>query len=337
MGNKTRFLISKFGSIILLLLFLLGLTGCNTAINQTQKADQIIGIAWREQLDATSYKYLIQSLDALDVDYVLMDQIVPEELCDKEGRLKSEYVDTNGALTEEAASIVKNTKTDETNLEKVTAGISGVIFSGGSDISSTLYAQPEKWHGIEAEKDYNAVRDVSDYLLMKYCLEKEMPVMGICRGMQVLAVVSGAAFIQDIPTYFQSQRIEYDHSHRMDKTNPNSVMDFAVHDVLITDTDSIIGKIIGKEKLEKVPSWHHQAVLSVENTPLKVTGISETCGKQMIEVIERTDQSYAVGYQFHMETAVGKNLIKADNADDYMDFSQAKKLFLDFSEYCKER
>ncbi|MBQ1890499.1 MAG: gamma-glutamyl-gamma-aminobutyrate hydrolase family protein, partial [Selenomonas sp.] len=48
---------------------------------------------------------------------------------------------------------------------------------------------------------YSAERDVSDYLLMSYCLEKDVPVLAICRGMQMLSVVSGADIIQDIPTY----------------------------------------------------------------------------------------------------------------------------------------
>lgn len=314
---------AKQYGFVLLLLFLIDLTGCKTVANQSQKDSPVIGIAWRGQLDGISYKYLIQSLDALNINYVLMDQVITDRLCDKEGTLKSEYLDANGYLTEEAALIVKNTKTEETNLEIVTSGISGIIFSGGSDISPTLYAQPQDWHGIETEKDYDAVRDVSDYLLMKYCLENDVPVMGICRGFQVLAVVSGATIIQDIPTYFQSHGIEDKHYHRMEK-------DFAIHDVLITDRDSIIGKIIGEEKLENVPSWHHQAVMSVDNTSLKITGVCETCGKQIIEAIERTDKSYVVGYQFHMEVATNENL-------KYMNKLQAEKLILDFAEYCKTK
>lgn len=323
-------LLIKISSFILLFLFLLGLVGCSNANAKLKNDEKIIGIAWRENLDATSYKNLILSLDSMGIKYVLMNQVILKGLFNSEGKLKPECINANGYLTLEAATNVKNASTDETNLDKVTSKIGGVIFSGGGDMSPTLYAQPEDWHGIEAEKDYDADRDVNDYLLMKYCLDNDIPVMAICRGMQVMAIVSGAKMIQDIPTYLQNQGIKYDYSHRPDRSNPNIVMSYASHNVLITESQSIIGKIIKKEKIEKVPSWHHQAVLSVEDTPLKVTGISETCGRQIIEVIERPDNYYAIGYQFHPEVAVGKNLKNEKNASDYMDFEEAKKIFADF-------
>ena len=100
------------------------------------------------------------------------------------------------------------------------------------DLNSLFYA-PEKWHGIPAEIDYNAERDVSDYLTMSYCLDNDIPVMGLCRGMQMLPVISGAEMIQDLPAYFAESGIKYDYQHRNEKKSADSYRDYAHHDVTV--------------------------------------------------------------------------------------------------------
>lgn len=64
-----------------------------------------------------------------------------------------------------------------------------------------LLAQYTDEHGIVEEGPYDGRRDVSDYILMAWCLEREaqLPVLCICRGMQMLSVVSGTAIIQYHP------------------------------------------------------------------------------------------------------------------------------------------
>ena len=76
-------------------------------------------------------------------------------------------------------------------------GIDGVFFTGGEDVSPSLFAKPQT-EANEGE-EINATRDISDYTLMAYCLENDVPTLGACRGEQVLGIVSGAGFIQDIP------------------------------------------------------------------------------------------------------------------------------------------
>ena len=68
--------------------------------------------------------------------------------------------------------------------------------------------------GIEKDSDYSAERDVSDYLLFSYCLEKNIPILAICRGMQMLSIVSGAEIVQDIPRWFAEEGAEYCYQHR---------------------------------------------------------------------------------------------------------------------------
>ena len=204
--------------------------------------------------------------------------------------------------------------------------VSIVLFTGGEDISSTLFYDPEPWHGIVAEIDYNAERDVSDYLTMSYCLDNDIPVMGFCRGMQMLGVISGAELIQDIPAHFAGLGVEYDDTHRNPKATPESYRDYAPHDVEVAE-GSRLHDIVGGTTLTGCPSWHHQAIGNVDNTRLIVTGTTDTNGVTMIEAVERTDKTFAVGLQFHPEAALVKHLDGAENQADYMDYDTALAFF----------
>jgi putative glutamine amidotransferase len=90
----------------------------------------------------------------------------------------------------------------------------------------------------------------------------------------------------------------------------------------------MIGRIMGTDHLTGCPSWHHQAVGSVEDTSLKVTGYTTTDGVDMIESVERTDKTCAFGIQYHPEASVGKYLDDDDNKGDYMDYDSALRLFV---------
>ena len=73
--------------------------------------------------------------------------------------------------------------------------------------------------------------------------------------------------------------------------------DYASHDVQVAE-DSMLYKMVGTTVLRGCPSWHHQAVKSVDHTPLTVTGYTETNGIPMIEAVERTDRTFEWGYSF---------------------------------------
>lgn len=90
---------------------------------------------------------------------------------------------------------------------------------------------------------------------------------------------------------------------------------------------SLLYQIVGKTTLDDVPSWHHQALLNVDNCNLKVTGVTNTGGIDMIEAIERSDKAFIVGMQFHPEAAIVKHMNNTANAGDYMSEETAREFF----------
>jgi len=163
----------------------------------------------------------------------------------------------------------------------------------------------QDWHRIEAEIDYNAARDVSDFLTMTYCLDHDIPLLGFCRGAQMLGVVSGATVIQDIPTWFASQGLPYNYEHRREKAEGETYRDYTPHDV----------------------------------TLLSVTATTNVSGVDMVEGVERTDKRCAIGVQFHPEAAIVKHIGKGvnnANASQFMTYDAAMPLLRAFIEECKK-
>ena len=256
----------------------------------------------------------------------MLDQVMSADLSyDEDGKLTG-GVTALGSLDEDAAKLVRINTWHDSNAEDAVGNVSIVLFTGGEDISSTLFYDAEPWHGITAEIDYNAERDVSDYLTMAYCLDQDIPVMGFCRGMQMLSVISGAEMMQDVPAYFAERGAAYNYEHRNQKATPDSYRDYAPHDVNVAP-DSYLYDIVGADTVSGCPSWHHQAVKNVDNTRLVVTGSTETNGIRMIEAVERTDKTCAVGLQFHPEAALVKHLENAENRSDFMDYDTALSFF----------
>ena len=110
----------------------------------------------------------------------------------------------SGMLKEEYADAIKANRFDETNVKEIMKGIDGVFFTGGEDISPSLFKDPKKEENMG--EGINATRDISDYTLMSYCVQKDIPAFAVCRGEQMMGIVHGVTFIQDLPVYYQIGR-----------------------------------------------------------------------------------------------------------------------------------
>ncbi|MBR5673303.1 MAG: gamma-glutamyl-gamma-aminobutyrate hydrolase family protein [Muribaculaceae bacterium] len=284
-----------------------------------------IGIAW--QPTEASYARAILSIEQAGGEAVILPQVRPAGFEYDDMVLCPKYVDEMGVLRQEYADIVKRETYHGTSIAEQLQGVQAVVFLGGGDISPTLFAIPQPWHGIADDSPANATRDVSEYLTMAYCLDHDIPVLGLCRGMQLLGVVSGAPLIQDLGKYFDEMGKNYHFLHRMQR-DAEGKRYYMPHDVVVTDTTSLLYAIAGTDTIRNVPSWHHQAVGYVTGTPLRVTGVTPTDGVNIIEAIERTDKRFALGVQYHPEEAIRKDLTDQPDAARFMPLEEAVAYFL---------
>ena len=305
-------------------------TSCSksSGIDKKEQADKVVGIAWREDSDKEGFTDVVCSFNSIGIKAVLLPQVVDYDITYNGNKVSSECIDANGILKQEWADLVKKNTYSNSNVASAVNNVIAVVFTGGEDIAPTLYRVPQAWHGPEKDKEFNATRDISDYLLMSYSIDKDIPLMGICRGCQLLGIVSGATMIQDIPSWFAAQDIKYDYIHRPEDTASED-SDYVPHDVTAVP-GSRLAEFTGTTTINNVPSWHHQCLSTVDGNCLKVTGTTFTNGFDFIEAIERTDRSLAIGLQFHPEVSIVKHVNKSPNESNYMNYTKAQSIFRNF-------
>lgn len=178
-------------------------------------------------------------------------------------------------------------KTEEDAM-KALKTVDAVILTGGEDINPAYYN--EKPH--KNLEDLKEDRDVSDILLLKAALKEDYPILGTCRGMQLLNVVLGGSLYQDFPSEYISNVVHRDPKREI----------YIKHDSKIIDKDSKIYEILKVEDL-KINSWHHQAVKRL-GKGLKVTAVAPD---GIIEAVELDEKTFVVGVQYHPEQHVYAN------------------------------
>ena len=299
--------------------------------SESKNSHFTMAISWTDEPEAYTIQLMGLAAKETGEDYITLDMIRSYDLkYDENGKLV-DAVDEHGILTPEAARVVKENTWLNSNVEEVMEDVDCIIIPGGRDVSPTLCYHEQAWHGIEEETDYCAERDVSDYLLIDYCLEHDIPILAICRGMQMLSIVSGAEIIQDIPTWLSEQGIQYTDIHR----DPEK-KDLIPHTASVLSKDSLLYKVTGKTTLDGVPSWHHQLVSDVTGTRLTVAAETDTDGIPTIEAVERRDRTFCLGLQFHPEVAVGEHVNNEANAGEFLDYDTAMSFFRSLVEAGKE-
>lgn len=123
-------------------------------------------------------------MEASGAKCIVLDHVVSYDLeYDSNGTLIS-GVDEYRSLEPSTAALVRQNGWKNSNAEEVLEDIDLVIFTGGEDISTSLYLIPQVKDEPDEEIDFNAERDVSDFVLMCYCLDHDIPFLGLCRGMR---------------------------------------------------------------------------------------------------------------------------------------------------------
>ena len=256
-----------------------------------------IGISWKSNTqDYEGFKATIRYTGGIPVELKQVRSTAVEY--DADGKILPAYIEESGKLSQQYADIIKSKDLTKSNASDVMSEIDGVFFTGGEDISPSLFKVPQEEanHGEEI----NATRDISDYTLMAYCFANDVPTFAACRGMQMMSIVSGADFIQDIPDYYAEKGATYNDTHRMPADAPNRT--YARHDTkVLTEKSKWLYDIVGGDTLKDVSSWHHQAVKSLEGTDLTLVSTSEYDGVEIIEGVEKQSMTFCLGVQYHPE------------------------------------
>ena len=165
--------------------------------------------------------------------------------------------------------------------------LDAVVFAGGADLDPALYDQPahERTTGLRPE------RDAAEVPLMRAALDRDLPLLGICRGMQVLSVVSGGTLQQHLPDVV---------GHEGHRPQPGV---YGRHGVRLAP-GSLAHRLLGDEV--SVPSYHHQGLASAGS--LTVTGWADD---ESPEVVEDPTRRFALGVLWHPEAGDDLRLFEA--------------------------
>ncbi len=166
--------------------------------------------------------------------------------------------------------------------------IDGYLFTGGHDVSPSLYGEAKKKVCGTACKD----REVIERIIYERALQEDKAVLGICRGIQIINVLEGGTLYQDLPTEymqngFNGKPIEHHMTPPYDRT---------VHQVIL-EKESPLFSLFEKEKQVAVNSYHHQAIKDL-GKKLKAMAVSED---GLIEAIYRPDKKFIWAVQWHPE------------------------------------
>lgn len=165
--------------------------------------------------------------------------------------------------------------------------LDGIVLSGGADIDPE-YLGEEPLDCVSV----NPRRDNQELMLVRLAMDRQIPVLGICRGIQILTAALGGKLYQDIKTQHDRPCIE--HSQTIARGLPS-------HNVQI-EKDSLLYEFFGKETLA-VNSFHHQAVKEVP-AGFRVTAIAPD---GIIEGMESTGFRPILGVQWHPECFILEN------------------------------
>ena len=160
--------------------------------------------------------------------------------------------------------------------------LDGILLTGGADINPLYWGEEpiKELHGINPQRDHQ------ELLLVKMAADRQIPILGICRGIQTMTAALGGSLYQDIHVQMEGVRIKHDQD--LERS-------YASHSVQI-ESDTLLHKIFNTNTIA-VNSFHHQAVKDVPSG-------FRICARSIdgvIEAIESTEYKSILGVQWHPE------------------------------------
>lgn len=158
--------------------------------------------------------------------------------------------------------------------------INGLILSGGTDIDPKHYSEENNGKSL----GINEFLDSCEAVVIRLALEADIPVLGICRGMQALNVFCGGSLIQDIPS-----------EHGFSVTHNLAKPEIAFHRISVEKASPLSDSMGFGEHL--INSYHHQAVKNIA-PDFSSCAVAED---GIIEAIYHKTKKYVLGVQWHPE------------------------------------
>ena len=191
-------------------------------------------------------------------------------------------------------------------VEHVVQELDALVLQGGADVAPQTYGQKPldpAWQG-------DVVRDRYELALLRTFVAQKKPVLGVCRGAQLLNVAFGGTLYQDIATQCPAA-----HAHL-----ETDLYDQHEHDVTFLQGTALMRLYPNASQL-RVTSIHHQAVAEI-GKGMVVEAVSTLDG--MVEAIRWTGDSYARGVQWHPEFHHDRDAL-ADSSPIMLDFLEASR------------
>ncbi len=192
----------------------------------------------------------------------------------------------------EAAGGLPVLVTPATGLDRLQE-VDGLLLVGGWDVDPPLYGQdpdPQVADTLEIDRE----RDDLELAVIDVAQTRDLPVLGICRGIQVLNVALGGTLVQDLSLWGISPP-----THQQRAQNPPPEEWEPVHTVQVEEESRLTG-ILGDGRVP-VNSFHHQAA----DRPAPGLRVTARSPDGVIEALEGTDGRFVVGVQWHPERMVG--------------------------------
>lgn len=195
---------------------------------------------------------------------------------------KSNFTNYKKAINEHGGDVYFLVK-DECSNEEFVSVIDGLLLPGGGDIHPDNFDQ--EWHPNIKYVDEN--RDELELSLFEEAFNKDIPIFGICRGIQIMSVAMGGSLYQDIETVYPKDALTHPAVNRKDSK----------HTIKI-EPGNKLENIIG-ENVVDVNSAHHQAVFEDDIGDGFVVTARATDG--IVEAIENPSKEFVLGVQYHPE------------------------------------
>jgi len=178
------------------------------------------------------------------------------------------------------------TPKEEFEFERIYETMDALLLPGGEDVNPLIYNEEKKPYTDDIDYD----RDAIDFKLIDIARKKGVPILGICRGMQIINIYFGGTLFQDVKKEYSSI-VEHDNHDTHER-------DFPAHAVRLAHTSKLYS--ILRIDYSKVNGLHHQGIHEIGKGLVATAWADDG----LIEAIEKPDEPFIIGVQWHPEELV---------------------------------